>query len=86
MEFRYYLGIASAIGNGHCRIFDEADFNQYPDASFVLFVTVEFGRVHSECGECLRNCTRGMVVANDNLRFTTFLDEFEWRRIVRSDQ
>ena len=76
----------SHISQNLGRIFDEADFNQHPDASFVIFITVEFGRVHSEFGECLRNRARGMVAANDNLRFTTFLDEFEWRRIVRCDQ
>ena len=35
--------------------------------------------VHSECGECLWNCARGMGPENDNLRFTTSVDEFEWR-------
>ena len=35
--------------------------------------------VHSECGECLRNCARGMGTENENLCFTTSVDEFEWR-------
>ena len=34
--------------------------------------------VHSEYGECLRNRARGMGLENDNLRFATSVDEFEW--------
>ena len=37
--------------------------------------------VHSECGECLRNRVRGMGPENDNLRFTTSVDECEWREL-----